>query len=100
MLAKFGETVTLRRTVVNQPAREITITAFCRGYKASELIGGIIQGDSLVVLSPTELHASDWPIPPKVNDKITFGGRLRNIQTCAPVTIRSEIVRYDLTVRG
>jgi hypothetical protein len=101
-LASKGEPVVLRRPLTTNPVtyQDVTVQAFVRGYKPQELIGGINQGDSIIILSPTQMVAAGWPIPPKASDKAVYQGRTRNVQTCSPITIGSTAVRYELQVRG
>lgn len=98
-LAAHGETVTLRRPVANAAAIEVDVLAFVRGYRPDELAGGIQQGDSEVVLSPTSLVAP-WPDLPKRLDKVLIDGRLRNVEMANAVRIAGEVVRINLMVRG
>lgn len=91
------------------------IRALVRAFRPEELVGGISQTDSRVVLSPTDIRNAGWPNAvitttspydpdpqiPKVNDRIIIQGRIRNI--VAPVTpfyMQGELVRIELTVSG
>lgn len=75
-----------------------TIRCVVRDYKPGELQGGLKQGDSNVIVSPSQL---DGPIP-----ALEQGGRLvvsdvpRFIETVTPVKLNDIVVRYDLWVRG
>jgi hypothetical protein len=112
-IARAGETVTLRRITGTSPQTffDVVLSAVCRGYKPVELIGAIVQGDSLVILSPTDIDRVQWPggqTPatigdvrvPKVNDKVIQQGKPRNVQAANPVYVRGELVRIELQVRG
>lgn len=73
------------------------IRVFHRGYRPDELSGGIQQGDSTAIVSPTDLGAAGIP---KRLDKLTVGGRKRNIETAEPVYMNDVLVRVNLWLRG
>jgi hypothetical protein len=116
MLRSDGQQVTLRRVVgtTNQANVDCTCRALVRGYRADELAGGIIQGDSLVILSATDIERAQWPggqpvtsppngldvRVPKKNDKIIIMGRPRNIEAADPVYVDGQLHRINVTVRG
>jgi hypothetical protein len=96
-----GQTVTLTRLVPNQHSITLTCKAFVRGYKPDELANGVQQGDSLVVLSPTALEGTAFESAlPATNNKLTTGGRQRNIQMADPVLMNDVLVRLNLQIRG
>lgn len=96
-IASHGQPVTLRRL---SPAASGALRAFFRGYRPDELSGGIQQGDSTAIVSPTGLAASGFPGRPKVNDKLDVSGRTRNVQAVEPVEIDGTLVRLNLWLRG
>lgn len=96
-IALHGQAITLQRL---SPVSSATVRAFVRGYRAEELTGGIQQGDTLVILSPTTLAAGGWAGLPKRGDKTLIDARLRNVEIADPVRINGEVVRVNLTVRG
>lgn len=100
-IAQHGQTVTLTRTVPNGSPITLTCRAFVRGYKPDELANGVVQGDSLVVLSPTALAGSPFAsaLPVRL-DKLTTAGRKRNIEMADPVLMNDMLVRLNLQVRG
>lgn len=96
-----GEDVTLRRIVAN--ADDLVrpgVRAFVRGYRPEELVGGIEQGDSQVVLSPTGMPAEFVAAPLRKNDRIVTAGRTRNVEHVDPVRIGGVTVRINALVRG
>ncbi len=110
-LAAKGKTATLRKTVPNGSPVDIAVRIKLSDYKPQELAGPIIQGDSKVVLSPTEIIAANWPggaatgngtdkRVPVNGDKIIIAGRTRNIEAASPVYLDDALVRIDLQVRG
>ena len=100
-LAQVGQTITLRRMVANASPVEKGCKAFVRGYKPDELVGGIQQGDSLVILSPTGLAGSPFATDlPRKLDRILAAGRLRTIEMSDPVLLGDQVVRINLLVRG
>ncbi|HZY67756.1 MAG TPA: hypothetical protein VFE52_04170 [Devosia sp.] len=100
-IGRHGQTVTLTRHVSNGSPVTLTCRAFVRGYKPDELANGVIQGDSLVVISPTALEGTPFgtTLPAPVN-KLTTAGRQRNIAMVDPVYINDVLVRLSLQVRG
>ncbi len=116
MLAAFGQDVTLRRVTgtTNQANVDCTCRALVRGYRADELAGGIIQGDSLVILSATDIIAAQWPggqpvtspptgldvRVPRKGDKIVSAGKVRNVEAADPVYVDGDLHRINVTVRG
>jgi hypothetical protein len=113
-----GQDISLRR-VTRTPSGEpnviysVDIRAFVRGYRPDELVGGILQGDSKVMLSASEIEASGWPGPnlsttptnqdrrvPRKGDDVILEGRVRNIEVATPFYLDNELVRIELEVRG
>lgn len=94
-IALHGQDVVLRRGTADYPMR-----GWVRGYRPDELAGGIQQGDSDVVLSPTDLAAAGFPGPPKRLDVLVTAGRARSVQLADPVQIGGKTVRHNLQVRG
>jgi hypothetical protein len=116
-LAKHGETVMLQRITSAaggvQIKNNVQCKAFVRGYAPEELVGGIVQSDSRVILSPTEIDKEDWPGPnssttpteqdrriPRKGDNCKIQGRIRNIESSRPFYLNDVLVRIELQVRG
>lgn len=114
-LARKGETIILRRLTLAplavQSAIDVTCRAFVSGYRPEELIGGITQADSLVIISPKEIIASQWPGGqpptsastanlPRRNDKAVIQGRERNVEAVGPFYVDGELVRIEMRVTG
>ena len=112
-LAARGEDVVLRRISGSGPSAtsiDVVCRAVVRGYRPEELVGGIAQGDSQVILSPSEIRVSGWPdlggspsgtaSLPRKGDKLIVQGRMRTIEAVAPIQVAAELVRIDLQVRG
>jgi hypothetical protein len=103
MIAENGEDVFLRdlkapsTDPANNPGK--LVRAFVRGYRPDELAGGIQQGNSTAVISPTSLE--DKGITGlKRFGKISIAGRLRNIEVADPVRNNGVVVRWNLWVTG
>lgn len=94
-VAQHGQTVVLRRDTT-----DFTVLAFVREYQPDEMVGGIAQGDTKVVLSPTQLVGSPFEESVLRNDKVVIRGRVRNIQAIEPVLMSDRLVRLNLQVRG
>lgn len=115
-LALDGEDIIIRRIVgtTHQTTIDVVCRAFVRLYKPTEVAGTIIQGDSNVILSPTQINDAQWPggLPvagsemafdqrvPRHNDKAIIRGKVRNIEAAAPIYMNNELVRIELVVRG
>lgn len=116
MLRSDGQQVTLRRIVgtTNQTAVDCQCWAFVRGYKANELAGSIIQGDSAVILSATDIIRAQWPggepvtnpptatdpRVPRKGDRVIIEGKARTVEYASPTSVNGILHRIDLTVRG
>ncbi len=106
-LALHGQHAVLRRSTwvgTTKTNFDVAIRITLRGYRPEELLGGITQGDSQVVLGPTEIAAAGWPggmvDVPHAGDQIIAAGRARSIIASAPIYLGGELVRLDLQVRG
>lgn len=115
-LAQHGEWFILRRTV--GVASPINIDVKCRAkiddYAPNELVGGVVQTDSKVIMSPSQITEAQWPggtVPalppfnidqriPRIGDKAIIGGKLRNIAFVNPITVGDELVRIEMRVSG
>lgn len=117
-LAEVGEDVPLQRMTLGPNGLQIPFEAKCRavvrGYTPQELIAGsgIQQGDSLVILSPTDIEKAQWPgaqvgtpvgdvrVPLPSRDKIVIQGKQRAIIAAVPFYTGGELVRIELQARG
>ena len=108
-MERRGEVVSLRRRKPNSiPAAfepEIDVRAIVTGYAPSELVGGINQGDSRVILLAADVAAGGFPLPiTSTNgiDVVWINGRQRTIKSVDDNThrIAGVLLAYDCTVRG
>ncbi|MBP2495386.1 hypothetical protein ABID82_002281 [Methylobacterium sp. PvP062] len=99
-IAEHGQSVSLRRVVANAPALEKGCKAWVRGYRPNELVGGLQQGDTLLIFSPTDLPAEFVEEPLERGDGIKVDGLLRTVQFTDPVRLKDVLVRLNVTVRG
>jgi hypothetical protein len=113
-IARAGQMVRLTRTIgtiPNQTFITADVPAIVRAYRTEQLIGTITQGDSNVILSPSDIERAGWPggTPPtngtdarvpKTTDSVVFLGRSCKIIAVKPLYIRGELARIDLQVRG
>lgn len=116
-LARVGEDVILRRVsgvAPNAVNADVIVRATVNDYAPNELVGGIVQTDSKVILSPTQITAAGWPNPvitaippfnpdphiPKIGDKAIISGKLRNIAFVNSLTVANELVRIEMRVSG
>lgn len=107
-LAAHGEDIVLRRTTsgVNN---DITVRAFVRGVSPEQLMAGVKQTNSNVIISPTEIINNGWPGTasdvsdvriPTTNDKLLIAGQQRQIEFAAPIYVAGDLVRINIMVRG
>lgn len=105
-LGKVGQTVTLQRPGAGAVVvAEATVKAVIHNYAPAELVGGIIQGDSRVILSPTGIVAANWPSAggdpvPRKGDRLSAAGRGRVVESATPFRVGDDLVRIELLVRG
>ncbi|GAB4071758.1 hypothetical protein KHC28_00395 [Ancylobacter sonchi] len=112
-LARHGANAILRRPVWtggSSTGDDVTIRIAAQGFSPKELTGSVVQGDTKVILSPTQIIAAGWPSAPQVDgtdarvpirgDKLVIAGRVRNIEAAAPIYLAGELVRIELQVRG
>ena len=99
----------------NQSKYSVDVRAHVRLYIPEEITRDemIIQGDSKVIISSTEIIESQWPgaqpTPPtpendvrvpRANDKFVWQGRTKNVQTAEAFYFDGELVKIILQVRG
>lgn len=114
-LAEVGEDIRLQRLTLGpngtQIPFEVTCRAAVRQYQPSELTDGVIQGDSHIIISPTEIIKAQWPgaTPqssdvdkrvPRKGDRVIVQGRARAVEAAAPFYLGGELVRLELQCRG
>lgn len=100
MLARYGETITLRTFTGSGATRvgtDVSVRARVRDYAPAELVGGLQQGDREVIVL-----AEDVPTAPRKGDQVVVRGRTLNIQAVDDSTRRdgSTLLAYVLTARG
>ncbi|MCE4223403.1 hypothetical protein HCU64_06535 [Methylobacterium sp. C25] len=99
-VARKGQTIQLRKAAAKDGSQDKGLRAFVRGYKPDELAGGVQQGDSTVIVSPTELAKSGFAGPIVRLDRVVVAGRVRSIEVANPVMLNDQVVRIELWVRG
>lgn len=104
-LAEDGQTVKLRPG--STTTGEVACKAFVRGFQPSELIGGLTQQHSKVVLSPTDTagFASGAAAPldgrvPKVGNYVVIAGKPRKVAAGTGIYMADVLVRIEATVEG
>jgi hypothetical protein len=113
-LAADGEWIELwRETGTQKIPFKVRCRAFVRGYAAQELVGGIAQTDSKVIMSPTEILRVGWPGPnssvtptdqdrrvPRKGDAAVIAGRKRAVEAAGGIYLGGELVRIEMRVLG
>jgi len=96
-----GEDIIVRRYTAAsgtpRPKIDITVRATVRPIEAKELVGGIDQTYSEVILSPTGLSSL---LPLKKGDKVVIDGHECNIEFPRPIRDKNTIARIVLLVGG
>lgn len=100
MLARYGETVTLRRPTGQGMFTDVSCAARVDHFQPHEIAGGVVQGDRQVILSNHEIEAANWPGPPRRGDQIVIGGRTTTVQGVDTVAIGDRTMRHNVQVRG
>lgn len=98
-LADYGKSATLQRRSGATVTASALLTVFMRGYTPDELVAGtgIIQGDSVVIVSQTDLTNAGWVGSIHANDFLLVDGRTTRVIAAA---VRPMGIGFDLQVRG
>lgn len=114
-LARNGEDVTLMRpTGTTGTGPSVTCRARVTAYRPEQLVGSLVQGDSQVIISPSQIDAARWPTSdskwkdtttgdqrvPRHGDVFIIQGRTRRVKSAAPFYIDGTLVRIEATVIG
>lgn len=106
-LAENGEDVILRRLVGLGPEstdEDIPVRAHVRGLREDELIAGATQDDRMLIMSPTEITAANWPggvfSLPSANDKAVVADVVCNAEFVNAIRMAGQVVRIEMRVRG
>ena len=116
MLRSDGQQIILRRTVgtTNRTSVDCTCWAFVRGYARDDMVGAVVQGDSHVIISTTDIIRAQWPggqpiasppsstdpRVPRAGDVLIIQGRTRTVVEASPLYIGADLVRIDIQARG
>jgi hypothetical protein len=105
-LARTGETIKIARLHDAPDGDQVAFA--CENVPASvKLIQPqeltVNLPDSVVIISPTHLAARQWPVPPRVDDRMWItdanGRELTcNVQSVVEHRLQGIVVRYELTV--
>jgi len=112
-LAMDGEDVVLQRMTAGVTvADECTVRAKVSeagSGRPQDLIGNVVQGDTILIMSPTQIAAVGWTagrasgdddrVPTKGN-RVIRAGRALSVQKGFGIFIRGELVRIEVHARG
>lgn len=112
-LASHGEDITIQRLTLGPSGVQIPFgvecRAFVRGYMPEELVGGITQQDSRVIISPTQIIERQWTsgrpanedrrIPMKGN-RVFIKGRSRVVESADGIYVGGDLARIEMHVLG
>lgn len=114
-LLEAGEDVVLRRTSGTAPNdihKDVTIRAVVRAFRlrAEALASGLKQQVWIVIFSPSEIWATNWPgssaalVPdpqlPRRLDQFVFHGTTHTIEAVDPIFVGGELVRVEASCIG
>ena len=114
-LARGGSrTVTLRRSTgtTNVSHSDVDCLASLRSPRVDEMIAGVTQQQTIVIISLTEINAKKWPggqvqgprdarVPKKdAGDKIKIDGRWCAVERSNPIWVNDVLVRLEVLVLG
>jgi hypothetical protein len=101
VLDRKGRTLLLRRRVGTTSAfTDVSPRGCDRGYKAQELLGGIVQGDREVVIGNAEIAAASWPAPVRKGDVVVMDGVTATVQGARAMYVGTTVAAHILWVRG
>jgi hypothetical protein len=89
-----------RRVGTTNTFSEVAVRGVARGYRPEELVGTIVQGDRIVIISNAEIEAAGWPGPPRRGDLLVMDGVTTTVQAPDPRWLLSETLGHVLQVRG
>lgn len=106
--------VTLRRSTgtTNVSHSDVDCRAVLRSPRAEEMIAGVTQQQTIVIMSLTEINAKQWPgglvqgprdarVPKKdTGDKIKIDGRWCAVERTNPIWVDDVLVRLEVLVLG
>lgn len=99
-----GDAVVVRRVLTGGATQDGIARAMVEGYQPNEIAGGIQYGERRVILFANDLIEQNWPVPPRVNDRILIQGGTRslNILTVDDETHRfaGELFAYEIRAAG
>lgn len=114
-LKRSGFKITLRKVsgTTSQTFTDLlNVPAMVRGYSPQEIVagGGIIQTDSHVIISPTQINLATWPfvqgtgadvrIPSRNRgDLCSINGVWRTVVAGVGLYMGSDLVRIEMQVR-
>lgn len=106
-IAKSNQTVTIRVL----PSTDVVVPALVRSTTSTDLVAGLVQGESIVIVSPTQINAAGWPgtqpagkpdnrVPSKNRgDMVVINNQLRAVQNANPVYMNDVLVRIEIVVK-
>lgn len=99
-LIEVGEAVTLQRPGV--PPITAAVRARVMGYRPSDLVGAIVQGDRQAIILASDLAASGFPQIMPNRDRLIWNGKTLTIKSVDDATARiaGETIAVKLQLSG
>ena len=101
-LARHGWPMALRRQTGVDPVTHaaVTVQGFKHDYSPGQIVGGILQGDARVEITPDEIAAAAWPGPPRKGDSMLIDQQVWAVQGATAVRAAGVLVGYSIWIRG
>lgn len=104
-LAKYGETITIRRFTgsgPNRPKFDVDVRARVTGYQPNELVGGIAQADRKAIVLHEDLVNAGFALPITNADFAVVAGKQHAIRVPDNMTRRvaGVTIAYELQIVG
>lgn len=114
-LARSGEDAILRRVIAGTNV-DVPVRAHVRTYRlnAIDLANGISFIPLIVIISPTQIRAANWPLGesaasapfdvdpslPKIGDRMIIKGAIKTIKASNPIAVDGEVVKIQMMTEG
>ncbi len=100
-LAATGETVTLRRKSGMQALPlDVDVRANLRGWTPTAQEGFAAEGETLVIISASEMKNRQWCWPPVPGDALVSRGFERKVRGVNAIRLADVLVRVELAIIG
>lgn len=114
-LTAHGQDVTLQRGAAGANGSvtltTVTVRAFVREARPDPVIGAVVQHETEVTISPTQIAAAGWTNHaspdagtdssiPIVGNQVVIGGRTKKVMSVEPILMAGTVVRINMRAKG